>query len=163
MSKVLVDDHAELDQLLEGAFAAIETGNASVVFDRVDLFWARLAMHIRAEHLHLFPAILNAVREDATDLRERAERKINELQDDHNFFMRELLSAIKILRGPETDLTEIRKLLKNTRRRLDPHNAIEETEVYGWAEKFLDPADNVELQAAMQRELENLPPRFAAG
>ena len=52
--------------------------------------WARLAVHIRTEHLHLFPAIARRVN--------AAERAIDRLRADHDFFMRELAQAIAILR-----------------------------------------------------------------
>ncbi len=35
--------------------------NSTEIFEKLDIFWARLAMHIRAEHLHLFPVTLKAL------------------------------------------------------------------------------------------------------
>lgn len=36
------------------------TASAKELYQKLDLFWARLAVHIRAEHLHMFPALLRA-------------------------------------------------------------------------------------------------------
>ena len=97
---MLATDHAELDGLLDELFAAFEAGVVRHIYQRLDLFWARLAMHIRAEHLHLFPAVLEACLTGKQISRratapEVARDKISALQKDHNFFMRELVSAIK--------------------------------------------------------------------
>lgn len=60
MADLLVNDHAELDLLLRGLPAEFDRGAARDVLAKLDLAWARLAVHIRAEHLHLFPALLKA-------------------------------------------------------------------------------------------------------
>src|ERR1044072_5042640 len=57
---ILVNDHAEVDALLRGLWDAFEDGEAEEVLAKLDYLWARLAVHIRAEHLHLFPALLAA-------------------------------------------------------------------------------------------------------
>src|ERR1044072_7340629 len=57
---ILVNDHAEVDALLRGLWDAFEGGEAEEVLAKLDYLWARLAVHIRAEHLHLFPALLAA-------------------------------------------------------------------------------------------------------
>src|ERR687883_1445422 len=67
------------------------------------LLAARLAVHIRAEHLCLFPAVLDAARRSqtnaggATRLAE-AEAVISRLKRDHDFFMREMAGAVKTMR-----------------------------------------------------------------
>lgn len=164
---LLDDDHAELDGLIEEALAALDCGDLGRSHARLDLFWARLAMHIRAEHLHLFPAILRAVegrqgeRPSAAEARER----IEELRHDHDFFMRELAAAMKLLRTLARDekesLVEARAHVLAVRERLVAHNRTEEGQVYRWAETLLTPAERRVLTTRMQRELENLPPRFA--
>ena len=58
MKDLLTSDHAEIEEIENLLFAAFETGVAEQVFGKPDIFWTRLAMHIRAEHLHLFPAIM---------------------------------------------------------------------------------------------------------
>ncbi len=57
MSDMLTGDHLELDALLAELFLAFRDGDVELIYQRLDIFWARLVMHIRAEHLHLFPAI----------------------------------------------------------------------------------------------------------
>jgi hypothetical protein len=95
------------------------------IYATLDLFWARLAVHIRAEHLHLFEAILQAVNRkpggvDTAPSPDEAERTIEELRGDHNFFMRELSQAVAVIRGlltePETDPAE---QLQTVRERID--------------------------------------------
>jgi hemerythrin-like domain-containing protein len=125
---LLAHDHSELDELLAGFFRALAAGNVAQSFDKLDLFWARLAVHIRAEHLHLFPTLLAALeslgqtKEAPSRLRqgsgvpmpeshgvalaqagrgpslETAQNTIARLRDDHDFFMSELAAAIKYLR-----------------------------------------------------------------
>lgn len=67
INESLASDHAELDELLGELFAAFEAGEIELIYRTLDLFWARLAMHIRAEHLHLFPAILGAFESGQTN------------------------------------------------------------------------------------------------
>lgn len=90
MNNVLTQDHFELDELLVKLTTALEEGNAAQIYERLDLFWARLAMHIRAEHLHLFPSILNACKNRQQISRrvpppEVVANKLTALQSDHNF------------------------------------------------------------------------------
>ena len=59
-ASVLADDHSEIDTLMGDLLSALEEGNKSKAFARLNLLWARLAVHIRAEHLCLFPSILEA-------------------------------------------------------------------------------------------------------
>lgn len=56
MNYPLADDHSEMDALLEEFFDALCCADVELIYQTLDFFWARLAMHIRAEHLHLFPA-----------------------------------------------------------------------------------------------------------
>jgi hypothetical protein len=61
MNNLLASDHDELDELLDKLFASFDaSGSVEQIYQKLDLFWARLAVHIRAEHLHLFPLILGA-------------------------------------------------------------------------------------------------------
>ena len=48
---LLVHDHLDLKELLVRVVAALKGVDAVAAFDLLDRFWARLAMHIRAEHL----------------------------------------------------------------------------------------------------------------
>jgi hemerythrin superfamily protein len=176
-NKVLSNDHAELDALLEEIFAALDTGDTRHSFQRLDLFWARLAMHIRAEHLHLFPKILAAVEERKTTgengqclpAPEKARMFIEELRADHDFFMRELASAVKQMRRlPDSNeqtasqiLLDTRKKLAAIKRRLERHNRIEESQIYQWADEILNLSERAALDHKIKEELENMPPRFA--
>ena len=56
----------------------------------------RPAVHIRAEHLRLFPAVLSATRDDA-GLYAEVESAVAALRRDHDFFMRELAAAVNAL------------------------------------------------------------------
>ena len=174
MNHPLVADHAELDKLLRQLLAALETVDVELIYQSLDFFWARLAMHIRAEHLHLFPAILGAV-ENHTQKNARipslseARNTLKNLQNDHNFFMRELLAAIKQIRELRentlfTDLTHrisaVREMISSVSRRLEIHNELEETEVYLWTDALFNSSEQKALNEQMRKEIENLPPRF---
>ena len=125
---LLTHDHSELDELLAEFFPSLAARSVEQSFETLDLFWARLAMHIRAEHLHLFPTLLHALeshgrtKEASSRLRQdsgvlmkesrgsalaqagrspslqTAQNIIARLRDDHDFFMIELAEATKQLR-----------------------------------------------------------------
>ncbi len=159
---LLEDDHSCLDDLLDSGLTAIDSGDTDRVFPCVDIFWARLAMHIRAEHLHLFPAILNASKlSNEVVNSDHAEKTIEDLHNDHDLFMRRMIDAIKHLREGTEDLQPVRVSLEQVRERLKTHNQTEESEVYGWAEKLLTSEDYKILEKKMLKELINLPPRFS--
>src|SRR5437764_14237253 len=52
---LLEEDHASLGGLIEELCAALDGSDVARSFALLDLVWARLAVHIRAEHLCLFP------------------------------------------------------------------------------------------------------------
>ena len=172
-NNLLAHDHSDLDGLLGELFAALDAGDVERADEKLDFFWARLAMHIRAEHLHLFPAILGAfesekqTKESSAPSFETAQKIINQLRDDHDFFMHELISAIKEmrdLRAKNRDaskrLSQVRETITAVNRRLETHNELEESEVYQWIETLLDTPERAALNERMQREIDNLPPRF---
>jgi len=170
----LMHDHAELGDLLNQVSAALEANDTMRTHTALDMFWARLAMHIRAEHLHLFPAILRSAsrsRSDGGDQTlppEEPENTIAELRDDHDFFMRELSQGIAITRSLLTNaeantaepLEAVNQKVAAVRARLVKHNQIEETGIYVWSSSLLRAVERSELAAEVQKELENLPPRF---
>lgn len=177
MNQLLADDHAKLDALLNDVFAALDASDAQRAFQKLDSFWARLAMHIRAEHLHLFPAILGAIeqRKQATENRslpssQAAQTAINELREDHDFFMRELSGAVKQMRGLHENrqteveiaarISSVRETVAAVSRRLETHNEREESEIYEWADALLNSSECAALNRRMKKEIENLPPRF---
>ena len=47
MTELLVTDHAELDALGRDLLSAFDRGDAPEVLTKLDLMWARLAVHIR--------------------------------------------------------------------------------------------------------------------
>ena len=69
---LLGKDHKQLDRLLGAVRAALEGENCVEAFQTLDLFWARLAMHIRAENLHLFPSVLNKLEGEDGESGDRA-------------------------------------------------------------------------------------------
>jgi hypothetical protein len=170
---LLAHDHSELDELLGELFRALTAGDVPQTFEKLDLFWARLAIHIRAEHLHLFPALLHALESlgQTKQLPSRvpslqtAQNTIARLHEDHEFFMTELAAAIQELR--QTTHQDKSSLLQNVRKkviavseRLKVHNEFEESDVYQWMDVLLAPPERVALNQKMQKELDNLPQRF---
>jgi hemerythrin-like domain-containing protein len=175
MNPLLAHDHADLDGLLDELFATLDADEVSQCHAQLDYFWARLAMHIRAEHLHLFPVILSALGEKRSEggglpsLIE-AQEMIALLRHDHDFFMRELARDINVLRelittlpGDETvaaRLQQVRQTLTALSRRLAEHNRTEEASIYRWAEIALSAAEQNRLSDNLRREIENMPQRF---
>jgi len=173
---LLAHNHSELDELLAEFFRALAAGNIAQSFAKLDLFWARLAMHIRAEHLHLFPTLLHVLeslggtKEAASRAPslETAQNTIARLRDDHDFFMSEVAAAIKQLRQlcerthqDKSSLVEnVREKIVAVSERLKVHNEVEESDVYPLVKVLLTPADCMALNEKMQKELSNLPARF---
>ncbi|MCZ2391497.1 MAG: hemerythrin domain-containing protein [Acidobacteria bacterium] len=161
----LEDDHAELDVLVANTFDAIEAADARKAFEDLDYFWARLGMHIRAEHLRLFPAVRKAAAGSAEH--DGISKMLEQLREDHDFFMTELARAIKAMRlvfsfGNEAEtLTIVRGLLEGVVERLKVHNQIEEEQIYTLTgEAFLDAGAAEELLASVRMELARYPNRF---
>jgi len=98
----LSDDHHSVSEVLEQLLAALENKDVQTSHSRLDLLWARLAVHIRAEHLHLFPTVLNRLTETTDDPAvpglSEAQSIVENLRADHDFFMHELARAIGLLR-----------------------------------------------------------------
>lgn len=172
----LVHDHAELDKLLGELITALSARDIRAIHARLDLFWAHLGVHIRAEHLHLFPAIVSALSEAGEDRAGdkptllQAQNAIAELRRDHDFFMHELSSAIAVMRElstisaqqvPEERLADVRTRIIAVEGRLSVHNRLEENGVYLWTQILLSKAEQSALAAGVIRELANMPPRFA--
>ncbi|HEX5884723.1 MAG TPA: hypothetical protein VFY67_09250, partial [Pyrinomonadaceae bacterium] len=102
-ASVLAHDHSEIDTLTGELLTALEEGDQLKIFARLDLLWARLAVHIRAEHLCLFPSILEAdftISSDGPQYQE-VQSAIDQLRLDHEFFMRELGTTVKAIRKQE--------------------------------------------------------------
>ncbi|MEZ5344239.1 MAG: hemerythrin domain-containing protein [Pyrinomonadaceae bacterium] len=171
MNDLLTSDHRELDALLGRLYAAIDAGIPTGIFEKLDIFWARLAMHIRAEHLHLFPAILKAVEsKEKTSLDpslESVQSTLNQLRKDHDLFVRELAAAVRLAREIVVEdkavaekISMIRTRVAGVHKLLEQHNEVEESHVYLLAERLIDSSQRTALIELEQRELDNLPPRF---
>lgn len=170
-ASVLADDHSEIDILIGDLLAALEEGEKSKAFARLDLLWARLAVHIRAEHLCLFPSILEANFSDTCShlTFQEAQRAIDKLRLDHDFFMRELGTSVNAIRNQEDasdhevvnkQFREVRRSVVEIQTRLAKHNELEEHQVYKWVNVLLDETKRSALVARIRRELGNTPPRF---
>ena len=146
-----------------------ELGRAHELLDR---FWARLATHIRAEHLCLFPAIMNAPPElfekNAVPSIEEVRATIDSLRVDHNFFMNELVTSIKLARAhldaAATDASmvteELLRSIRRVKQRLDLHNQLEETQVYRWPFALLSNSALERLESEIRHQVQHLPSRF---
>jgi trans-aconitate methyltransferase len=174
VNQQLIDDHVQLDELLRQLQLALAAGEIADSHQRLDLFWARLAVHIRAEHLHLFPTVLGslgsgAVADAVVPTVLEAESVVARLQNDHDFFMSELGGAVKASRSlpavsdpavRKDELNEIREVVSRVARRLQMHNQMEERQIYCWASMALTANEQAELAKQIKRELNNRPPRF---
>ena len=174
-SQQLADDHAALDEVLSQLRNALDTGDVVVSHARLDLFWARLAVHIRAEHLHLFPAVINGLSDMTVEhavapTLNQGRLAIKGLRADHEFFMQELARAIGILRDlvKTTDRRAIDEAMGTARdaildieKRLVIHNELEESQIYRWAKTILNRQEQADLATLINAELANRPPRFS--
>jgi len=160
-SEYLADDHVALDQLLTQLQADLNSGDVAACYRSLDLFWAKLAVHIRAEHLHLFPSITS----------DEARTVIERLRADHNFFMHELGRAAETIRTLlntserlliDEGLDAVRHAISEIAQKLADHNRIEENHIYQLAGIVLNTQEQSELARRISSELEKRPPRFAA-
>lgn len=170
----LESDHESLGELLQTVEESLANRNLRRAHEVLDLFWARLATHIRAENLCLFPAILNAPSElfaqKGVPSIEDVRAAIASLRNDHNFFMDELIVGIKSLRThladpePSDAAAVAEKLLPRiaqVKERLDSHNQLEEQQVYRWPAALLSNLEITQLESEIRHQVQNLPPRFA--
>ena len=172
VESLLENDHESLGQLLSELTLSLSNFDVSQSFALLDLFWARLAVHIRAEHLHLFPALSNAASalsagKDGLPTSEEIYELINQLRLDHDFFMKELADMIRVMREMKTDkqvdqpvVEDLSRRLMTITTRLEAHNELEEKQAYAWVGLILNAATWADLGSRIQRELDNLPPRF---
>jgi len=157
MPELLSDDHRAVAEVLKQLQAALRNNDVQTSFAKLDLMWARLAVHIRAEHLHLFPAVINSTAPDAESI-------VEQLRADHDFFMRELAGAVNTLREQpdKAQLASILNVVVGVEDRLSIHNEIEEQKIYHWANTLLPEPQQTALAAHIKTELENRPSRFSA-
>ena len=166
----LAHDHAQLDALLKQLQQALKTGDLEAGYTTLDLFWARLAVHIRAEHLHLFPRVLSrlskTIDQTVGPSPSQAQSIVDELRADHDFFMHKLAVAIGTLRDMTNSddvaerLKTIRETIIEVEKRLLVHNEIEERQVYNWSTALFDQQEQIELLTVINKELAHYPSRF---
>lgn len=168
----LLHDHDAVSEVLKQLLTALGNKDIQTSYSKLDLLWARLAVHIRAEHLHLFPAVTRRLSNppNRVDVSE-AQGIIENLRIDHDFFMGELARAIAILRelpktitraGDEAKLDAVGNTVREIEKRLATHNETEENQIYLWSSTILTEPEQLELRAQINAELENRPPRFSA-
>ena len=164
----LSDDHQAVSEVLEQLLTALNNKDVQESHIKLDLLWARLAVHIRAEHLYLFPAVIS--RSSETGEYSEAPTIVERLRDDHDFFMHELAQAIGIVRelaksidttANEAGLAIVGDAVREVERRLVAHNEIEENQIYSWASTNLTQSERMELATRIDAELKNRPPRFS--
>ncbi len=174
VSEQLIGDHAALDNVLKQLQRALRDGDIKLVHMKLDFFWARLAVHIRAEHLHLFPAILGAVENAGTrhasePTLDEAQTAVAQLRQDHDFFMHQLALAVEITRElltlPEQvvvpeGLNNVRKIVLEVEQRLVNHNQLEESQIYHWVTILLNSQEQEKLLKQITSELRKHPARF---
>jgi hypothetical protein len=170
---LLEGDHSALGRLLTELDAELRRPDITRACEMLDLFWARLAIHIRAENLHLFPALADAPPSLLPERRSAitfdfAHGLFLRLRSDHDFFMKELAQTVKIMRGvvaqQQAGLKEVEKVghrMTTIKKRLETHNQLEEKHVYSWPALLFDEQTVTRLCDRLRHELENLPPRFA--
>lgn len=176
-SERLAADHVALGRLLKELKTALSNDDVAVSYAKVDLFWAKLAVHIRAEHLHLFPSVLNAVTRADDDkvfvaaMLPETQSAIERLRSDHDFFMKQLADAVEIARSlvnaseeavTGKGLNAIKEIVFQIEQRLEDHNHVEEGHIYRLSGIVLSRAEQVDLAQRITSELEKRPPRFAA-
>ena len=163
LSEQLIDDHLALDKLLKQLQAALRSSDLEIAHAKLDLFWARLAVHIRAEHLHLFPAAL-------TSFGNEAQTVVAQLRQDHEFFMHELARAVEVMRELLTvsepsvikaGLDNITNTILQVEQRLVEHNEVEESQIYNRASTLLESQEQEKLAKQITMELSKRPARFA--
>ena len=174
VGQLLANDHHRLDKVSQELELATQAGDIKNFHARLDLFWARLAVHIRAEHLHVFPRLLTALKKSETVLQESSEAVnataiIDHLYQDHDFFMRELASAVAMLRevrmtlpsNVRDTLEEVEEIVNRVKQRLAAHNVTEESQVYRWLSELLDVTELAKLESEVSVELGKRPSRFS--
>jgi Hemerythrin HHE cation binding domain len=174
IEQLLEEDHRSIGDLIAGLCEALEELDAERSFALLDLVWARLAVHIRAEHLCLFPALMDAARnrssaEEVSARFDEAQTAINQLRHDHDFFMTELALAVNVMRamnsldagGKQESLRDVLQTINAVRVRLEEHNRREEEEVYRWPAVVFDSSRQAQISDWVRHEIENMPLRFS--
>ena len=172
-SQQLSDDHQAVSNVLKQLLTLLNNKDVAASHSKLDLLWARLAVHIRAEHLHLFPTVLNRLTGSTADAAapelSEAQSIVENLRADHDFFMRELARTIGVLRelpkqtsaSDEAKFAAVGDVVREIENRLVTHNEIEENQIYHWANTILTKPEQTDLATRINAELENRPSRFS--
>lgn len=167
--KSLEKDHEQLAAVLLELMGLLGKSDIRWSFEVLDLFCAQLALHMRAENVCLFPAILNAPAElyvksgslDAMSVRATIEK----LKLDHTFFNEELAKAVRLMRqlleetsaDNRTLINEAVRIIAEVAIRLGTHEELEEEQAYKWARVLLNEEEIERLEAAIATTLHSLP------
>lgn len=143
---ILTHDHRELDALAQDSFTAFSRVDAVTAHTALDKLWMRLAVHIRAEHKALFPALVTAP--------EEIQVLIQRLRVEHDVFMTTLARILTELRRPAADLPALAATFSEMHDLLRAHNELEEAKVYPLAGAAPD------LAIRIAGELAFLPERY---
>lgn len=171
----LEGDHKLIEEVLDDLLTLLQKQDINRAFELLDLFWTQLAVHIRAENVCLFPAILNAPREsfgrkNGLPPFEEVKALIETLRADHAFFVDQVSQAIRRIRelmaladipkvGLEPQVNEIKETMLAVADRLRAHSDLEHDKVYAWPELLL-PADQYELLLhVVSGEIDKMPRR----
>lgn len=174
ISALMERDHRQLSVLQNNLRSALDEQKLTRAFELLDLFWARLAVHIRAENLCLFPRLLRAFSEEhrcasGVPTFDEVKTALETLRSDHNFFMDQLSKAVNTMRDAKSEdkshrtitlCEEVRRIVAAVSERLSEHDRLEEERVYKWTTSLLNADELDVLRASLKRELENMPPRF---
>jgi hemerythrin superfamily protein len=147
----LTADHREIDHLFGEAQTAVERRLQAEAHRALDRIWMRLAVHIRAEHRVLFPAVAEA--------RPELGAALQSLREDHDFFMSTLAATVNGLKSPAVDWTTVKATLASVHQRLASHNTIEEDRIYSLTGLFPE-EHRRRLTGDISRELAALPERY---
>lgn len=166
----LKSDHETLEELLSDLIRLLKKPDIQWAFELLDLFCAKLTVHICAENVCLFPAILGAPADafsgDNVPSREEVKATIERLKSDHMFFIEELGQAVKLMRPlldeqPSEETREIlHSVLKATAAvaiRMAHHQEIEEKNIYRWTQLLLTFDEMSLLEAGVVESLSSLP------
>ena len=160
IENLLEADHAAISRLLEKTLDGF-SARTDDRFQRLDMFWARLAMHIRAEHLHLFPAVMSS-----PGTSPHVTRIIARFRGEHDDFMRELAAIVKSAGKTVLSVADPEDLLARLRdlgSRLNDHDRTEEETIYASDRLRLEPDEYRRLAEKIRHEITALPPRFLQG
>ncbi len=174
VSEQLIDDHTALDRVLKQLQSALRSRDIEVAHSKLDLFWARLAVHIRAEHLHLFPTVLSSLEKAAVShesvptLDGGADGHCATASGSRLFHARvgacngdhaPTIDVVGAAHAPE-GLNNVENIVLEVEERLVKHNELEEMQVYRWATILLNSEEQAKLANQITTQLHKHPPRF---